>query len=117
MNQQLQFLPEIASTFAYEVDLLYLFVVAVSVFFMALICVLIYVFAVKYRRRTPDQQAESQTHGNLLLEIVWSAIPLGLMMIMFAWGTYLFFRVNQIPEGAMEYYVVGKMSDYQQIFL
>jgi cytochrome c oxidase subunit 2 len=30
------------------------------------------------------------------------------MMIMFAWGTYLFFRVNQIPEGAMEYYVVGK---------
>ncbi|MEE2708372.1 MAG: cytochrome c oxidase subunit II transmembrane domain-containing protein, partial [Gemmatimonadota bacterium] len=108
MNQQLQLLPEIASTFAYEVDLLYLFVVAVSVFFMALISVLIYVFAVKYRRRTPDQQAASQAHGHLLLEIVWSAIPLGLMMVMFAWGTYLFFRVNQIPEGAMEYYVVGK---------
>ncbi|MDP6054952.1 MAG: cytochrome c oxidase subunit II transmembrane domain-containing protein, partial [Candidatus Latescibacteria bacterium] len=101
MNQEFQFHPEMASTFAYEVDMLYFFVVAVSVFFMALICVLIYAFAVKYRRRTPDQQAEAQIHGNLLLEIIWSVIPLGLMMIMFAWGAYLFFRVNQIPEGAM----------------
>ena len=108
MNQEFQLHPEIASTFAYEVDLLYFFVVAVSVIFMALICILIYIFAVKYRRRTPDQQAEAQTHGNLLLEIVWSAIPLALMMIMFVWGTYLFFRVNQIPDGAMEFYVVGK---------
>ena len=65
MNQEFQLHPEIASTFAYEVDLLYFFVVAVSVIFMALICILIYIFAVKYRRRTPDQQAEAQTHGNL----------------------------------------------------
>lgn len=108
MKNQFQLHPEIASTFAFDVDLLYFFVVAISVFFMALICVLIFVFAMKYRRRSEDQQAESQAHGHLLLEITWSAIPLVLMMIMFVWGVYLFFKVYQIPDGAMEYYVVGK---------
>jgi cytochrome c oxidase subunit 2 len=108
MDKGFQLHPVQASTFASEVDLLYFFVVAVSVFFMALICILIYAFAVKYRRKTPDQQAESQLHGNLLLEITWSAIPFVLMLVMFGWGTYLFFRVYQVPEGAMEYYVVGK---------
>ena len=108
MNNQFQLHPEIASTIAFDVDLLYFFVVAVSIFFMALICVLIFLFAMKYRRRTEDQQAETQTHGHLGLEITWSAIPLVLMLIMFAWGVWIFFKVYQIPEGAMEYYVVGK---------
>lgn len=108
MDKGFEFLPVQASTVAGEIDLLYYFVIAVSAFFMILITVLIYAFAVKYQRKTPDQMAESQTHGNLLLEITWSAIPLVLMLIMFGWGTYLFFRVYQVPEGAMEYYVVGK---------
>ena len=67
MKNQFQLHPEIASTVALDVDLLYFFVVAISVFFMALICVLIFVFAMKYRRKTEYQQAESQSHGNLLL--------------------------------------------------
>ncbi|MBM3263122.1 MAG: cytochrome c oxidase subunit II [candidate division Zixibacteria bacterium] len=108
MNKEFQLHPEQASTFAGQVDLLYFFVIAVSVFFMALICVLVYSFSVKYRRKTPDQMAETQAHENLLLEITWSAIPFALMMIMFGWGTYLFFKVYQVPDGAMSYYVVGK---------
>jgi cytochrome c oxidase subunit 2 len=108
MNKGFELHPVQASTFAPEIDLLYAFLVVVSVISIVLIAALIYVFAIKYRRRTPDQLAESQSHGNLLLEITWSAIPLVLLMVMFGWGAYLFFRVYQIPEGAMEYYVVGK---------
>ena len=107
MNKGFQLHPDQASTFAPELDLLYFFVVIVSTFFLVLIAVLIYAFAVKYRRRSDDERPDL-IHGSLPLEIAWSVIPLALMMIMFGWGTWLFFKVYQVPEGALEINVVGK---------
>lgn len=107
MNKGFQLHPDQASTFAPELDLLYFFVVIVSIFFLVLITVLIYAFAVKYRRRSDDERP-ALIHGSLPLEIAWSVIPLALMMIMFGWGTWLFFKVYQVPEGALEINVVGK---------
>jgi cytochrome c oxidase subunit 2 len=43
-----------------------------------------------------------------MLEVVWTGIPLGLTMIMFAWGTVLFFDQARMPLGAMEFTLVGK---------
>lgn len=107
MNKGFQLHPDQASTFAPELDLLYFFVVIVCVFFFVLISVLVYAFAVKYRRRSDDERP-ALIHGNLPMEIAWSVIPLMLMMIMFAWGTWLFFKVYQVPDGALEINVVGK---------
>ena len=65
--------PEAASTIAGSVDLLYFFLMAVSAFFSLLIVVLIFYFAVKYRRK-PERSAE-QVHERMELEIAWTVVP------------------------------------------
>jgi cytochrome c oxidase subunit 2 len=64
--------------------------VAVTAFFSLLIAALVAVFAVKYRRRH-DEQIEKAIHGSLALELLWTFIPLGIVMVMFAWGAKVFF--------------------------
>jgi cytochrome c oxidase subunit 2 len=51
MNLGFPLFPEQASAIAPRVDALFYFLVAVSVFFVAVIFFVIVVFAVKYRRR------------------------------------------------------------------
>ena len=43
-----------------------------------------------------------------MLEIVWTVIPFGLAMVMFVWGTRLFFTLSRPPADAMQIYAVGK---------
>src|SRR5918999_1490254 len=98
--------PEQASAFAGDVDTLYAFLVGVSVFFSGLIFLLLLVFAVKYRRRSEDEQPRPIL-GSLRLELLWTAVPLVLTMVIFAWGARLYFTTSVPPEDAMEIYVVG----------
>ena len=58
MNLGFPLFPEQASTMAARVDALFFFLIAVSVFFVALIFLVILVFAVKYRRRADDERPE-----------------------------------------------------------
>ncbi len=51
MFAQFSVLPEQASTYAGQVDALFLFLIVISGFFSLLIAVLIIYFAIKYRRR------------------------------------------------------------------
>ena len=44
----------------------------------------------------------------MALEILWSVIPFGLTMVMFAWGASIFFSESRPPDNAMQIYVVGK---------
>lgn len=107
MGKGLQLMPDQASTLAGKVDHLYYFLVAVSVFFAALIFFLIYLFAVRYRRRS-EEDIPKEIPGLLKLELVWSIIPLILTMVVFGWGANLYFDTYSPPENAMEMYVVGK---------
>src|SRR5262249_53533577 len=107
MLNNLPFFPEEASTMAARVDLLYLFLVAVSVFFSLLIAGLVIFFAVKYRRRS-DSEIPKPITGSNKLETLWTVIPFMLTMVMFAWGASVFFSMSRPPAGAMDVYVVGK---------
>jgi cytochrome c oxidase subunit 2 len=98
--------PEQASTFAWRVDLLYTFLIGVSVIFAGLIFLLLSIFAVKYRRRSEDEQPRPIL-GSLRLEVLWTVIPLVLAMVIFAWGARLYFTTAIAPDDAMEIYVVG----------
>src|SRR5205085_12516519 len=77
MENTFRLFPVQASAFAERLDRLYLFLVAVSGFFSALIVILIIFFAVKYRRR-PGREADNTTHQSIGLELLWTAIPLML---------------------------------------
>jgi cytochrome c oxidase subunit 2 len=107
MSSSFPLFPPNASSVATEMDLLYLFIVAVCAFFTVLVTALVVVFAVKYRRRHPNEVG-ADIHGSLALELVWTIIPLVLALMMFGWGADLFFRLAKPPRDAMEIYVVGK---------
>jgi cytochrome c oxidase subunit 2 len=99
--------PQQASIQAGQVDGLYFFLVAVSAFFSLLIAMLVVIFAVKYRRRHRDEVGYA-IHGSLALELLWTIIPFGIVMVMFGWGAKVAFDIFRPPAGAMEIYVVGK---------
>ncbi len=108
----LSFFPESASTIASHVDALYAFLVLTSAFFSLLIAFLVVFFAIKYRKREAPQLPPDTNiaghGGGLILEIVWTVIPLGLSMIMFVWGASIFFTESRPPADSMEIYVTGK---------
>ena len=99
--------PPSASSIATEMDLLYLFIAAVSAFFVVLVAALVFAFAVIFRRKHPDEVG-ADIHGSLALELTWTVIPFILSMIMFVWGADLFFRLSRPPADALDFYVVGK---------
>ena len=106
MWKNLPLFPEQASSIASQVDGLYFFLVAVSVFFTLLIFALVFVFAVKFRHSVHAKSEHIE--GSLPLELTWTLIPLGITMIFFAWGALIYFQEARPPRGAMEVYAVGK---------
>lgn len=99
--------PDQASTVAGRVDTLYYFLIAVSLFFATLIFFLVIYFALKYRRRSPGEQAQPVVES-FRLELVWTLIPLGIVMVAFTWGARLYFTLSHPPADALEILTVGK---------
>jgi cytochrome c oxidase subunit 2 len=99
--------PPQASTMAGKVDALYFFLVAVSAFFSILIATLIVVFGVRYRRRAHGDVGAKVVPA-LSLEIAWTVIPLGLGLVMFAWGANVYFAQARPPAETLDIYVTGK---------
>ena len=64
--------PEQASSFAAEVDALYIFIVAVSAFFTLAVSAAVVFFAIRYRRKHANEIG-AHIEGSLPLELAWSA--------------------------------------------
>jgi cytochrome c oxidase subunit 2 len=107
MQSWLPLFPEEASTMARQVDALYFYLVGVTGFFVVLIAAVIIFFAIKYRRRSPNEIPRPNA-GSLKLETLWTVIPFLIAMSMFVWGAGIFFAQYRIPKDAMEITVVGK---------
>ena len=95
-----------ASSHSLAVDLLYIFLVVLSLGMTLAIFAVVAVFGFKYRRRHGREAVP--IHGSMLLEIAWSVIPMGIFLVMFVWGAVIFFDVRTPPQDATEIYVVGK---------
>lgn len=98
--------PARASSFANNVDALYIFLLVVTGFFTLLVFALVAFFAIKYRQR-PGGRA-TQIEGSYALEATWTLIPFGLFMVMFVWGAAVYMAEVKPPQNAMEIFVVGK---------
>src|SRR5689334_25157446 len=98
--------PDQASNHAANVDALFAFIMAVTVFFTLLIFVLIVYFSLKYNRRRGAVPVPP--HTSHTLEIVWSVIPLLITLVMFSWGSAAFISIQTPPADAMEIHVMGK---------
>lgn len=107
MGGSFNLFPVQASTTASRVDNLYFFMLAVTVFFSVLVATLVVVLAVRYRRRRADEVG-ANIHGSTALEVVWTVIPLLITLVMFVWGTSVYFALAKPPAEALEVYIVGK---------
>ena len=95
------------SNFANSVDGTFLFTLIVSVFFLVLITLLMIFFVIKYsRKRNPKA---TNIHGNMGLEIAWTAIPTVLVLIMFWFGWQGYLEMVDVPEDAMPVNVTAQM--------
>jgi len=99
--------PESASTMAPRVDSLYFFLIGVTTFFSLLIAGLIVFYAIRYRRRSPTSVG-ARIHGDLMLEVAWSVIPLVISLGIFTWGATVFVAMARPPAETLNIYAVGK---------
>ena len=107
-NSWVPLYPEQASSFAWQVDYLYFYLILVSVAFMIPIVAVIFFFAMKYREKD-KYAAPHGLHGSIVLETTWSIIPFIISMTIFLGGAIVYYNQYRIPDDPdMQVYVVGK---------
>ena len=107
MPTEFRIFPDLASTFAWQVDALYILLVVLTVIFTAGVFAAIVYMSVRYRRRSDDERPKP-IHGSIPLELAWSIIPLFMAMGVYVLGADLYFRIYRPPTEALDIYVVGK---------
>ena len=90
-----------------RVDALYFFLVGLAVFFALLIAGLIVFFAVRYHRQDSNATG-TKVHGLIALEVAWTVIPFLITMVIFVWGSSVYFAMAHPPDETLNIYVVGK---------
>jgi cytochrome c oxidase subunit 2 len=104
--------PVQGSEYAGRVDDLYFFLIWLSVFFFALIAGLLGWFVWRYRRRSPHERTPHLTH-HTGLEVVWSVIPLAIVVVLFFWGFNTYMDAAVSPADALEIHVTAKKWIWQ----
>jgi cytochrome c oxidase subunit 2 len=100
-------MPPQASDHARKVDDLYIFLTLLTLFFFVLIVYLTVRFAWKYRRRKEGVLTVNFSH-NLALELVWSIVPLLIVIGLFFWGLNDYVSAFVVPNDALEIHVTGR---------
>lgn len=102
-----QWQPEQASKIAPRVDMLFDYLLVVSGLIAGGICLLILVFAFKYRRGSSADRSNAPIK-NWKLESAWIGIPILLSLFTFVWSARLFYDEYAEPAGAININVVGQ---------
>lgn len=104
------------SAVATRVDSVFLFIVAVTLFFFFLTQGALIWFAIRYRRRKSEEGAEDRTPyitGNRMLEALWVLVPSILVVAIFAYGWIVFREIRNAPAGAPEIQVTARQWLYE----
>lgn len=96
-----------ASNFARGVDNTFLFIFAVSFFFLIGITAIMLWFLFRYNRK--KHPMAEQMKDNMTLEVTWTVIPFILVMLMFYYGYVAFEPMRVAPKDAIEVKVTGRM--------
>ncbi len=96
-----------ASTFAEGVDLSLYVIFGISVFFLIGITIVMIYFVIRYsKKRNPKS---TNIEGSHALEVVWTAVPTLLVIVMFYYGWMGYTPMRNVPEGAIEIEAYGQM--------
>ena len=92
--------PQEASSAAQQVDLLFLFMVALCSAVGLLVAFLMIFFCIYYRRRPSDSGNPPETHSSDLLEWSWTLTPLVIFLFVFVWGAKVYFGAYRAGQRA-----------------
>ncbi len=99
-----------ASNFVEGVDTAFMVIFGISLFFLIGITGVMLYFVYRYsRKRNPKA---TQIDGSNTLEVIWTVIPLILVMVMFYYGYKGYAVMREVPEDAMEVKVIAYMWDW-----
>lgn len=90
------------------VDNSFIFIIAISVLLLVGVTVAMIYFVFRYSEKNNPKPDQSIT-GSTTLEILWTVIPLILVLAMFFYGYEGFKEMRKIPPNAMVVKVTGKM--------
>ncbi|MGD1954289.1 MAG: cytochrome c oxidase subunit II [Sphingomonadales bacterium] len=93
--------PIMAQITAFHTDILLPIIIAISIFVLAL---LIWV-AVRYNRRANPEP--SRTTHNIAIEVVWTLIPIGLLLVIAAPSFAIIDKEDNIPEAEVTVKAIG----------
>lgn len=100
-------MPPAAATHSAGVDSLYMFITYLTIFFFFFNGGLIVYAVLRWRRRSKDEVTPHITHSTKL-ELLWSVVPLLVVLAIFLWGFQGYVRAWVAPNDAMEIIVTGK---------
>lgn len=107
LTTEMNWIPEIASSFADKVDGVLWFITVLSLVFFVLITILLIVFSFKYKRRTENDVTPHIT-GNETFEVIWTVIPTILLLAIFAYAFVVYEEMRTPPADAVEINVTAK---------
>jgi cytochrome c oxidase subunit II len=107
VNEQLRWLPAVASSSASRYDVLFGFFVLLTAFVALALFVLIVYFSIRYRAGS-NADRTAPPSNNRVLELSWTGTPLLIFIGVFVWAAYDYAQLYETPSDAMPVYVVAK---------
>jgi len=102
--------PQQASNFVAGVDQVFAIILGISIFFLIALTVVMLVFIRKYRK---DKHPKAiQNEGSNKLEILWTVIPLLLVLLMFYFGWMGWKPMKNPPDEAMRVKAIARMWQF-----
>jgi cytochrome c oxidase subunit 2 len=107
VNETFSLWPQAASHYARQVDGLIWSFTALVVLLTAPVFILIFAFAVRYRRGKPANRTQPPSRS-VLIETSWTVLPFLLTIGFFVYAAWLFFQLHRPPAEALTVDVVAK---------
>lgn len=96
-----------ASNFVESVDTAFVIILGISLFFLVSITIIMIYFVWRYNKKRNPKAAN--TEGNTKLEIIWTAIPTALVLVMFYFGWAGWKPQQELPPDAMQVKAIARM--------
>jgi cytochrome c oxidase subunit II len=107
MHHWVPFWPNTAAINGQVVNALYIAELGVSSLILVLVCGMMFVFCLRYRRGSSASRADP-TQKSWVFEIGWTVATLVAFLGLFVWGAVVYIWLFQSPAGDLEVFVVGK---------
>jgi cytochrome c oxidase subunit 2 len=103
--------PQQASNFVAGVDLAFVIILGISIFFLVALTVVMLVFIRKYRKEKHPKAIQNE--GSNKLEALWTGIPLVLVLVMFYFGWMGWKPMKNPPDEAMRVKAIARMWNFR----